>query len=162
MKKTKKTNPKLSKVIEKHAADILASKNFQKQKTFMQHGDMTTYNHIVSVAEKSLHYAKKFHVKVDEKSLVRAALLHDYYLYDWHDCGGPIGCYIHCIRHPREAANNAKKEFNLSKREERMILRHMFPMTLVPPTSREGWLISMADKACAFREMLHRKGLKKA
>ena len=40
----KKTNPKLSKAIEEHAADILASKDFQKQKTFMQHGDMTTYN----------------------------------------------------------------------------------------------------------------------
>ena len=148
--------------IKQHAGDILKSKTFNSQKNFMQHGNYTTYDHIVSVAERSLRYAEKFHIKVNEKSMVRAALLHDYYLYDWHDCGGPLKCYWHCLRHPHEAAKNAKAEFNLTKRELRMIKRHMFPCTILPPTSREGLLISMADKACAAHEMRERRKLKKA
>ena len=153
---------KPSKKIEKYAGDILRSKNFQKQKKFMQHGNYTTYDHIISVAERSLYFADKFHFKVDEKSMVRAALLHDFYLYDWHDCGGPLGCYWHCLRHPHRAAKNASAEFNLTKRELRMIKKHMFPCTPCPPSSKEGLLISLADKSCAMREMRERRKLKKA
>lgn len=34
-----------------------------------------------------------------------------------------------------------------------MILRHMWPLTPIPPSSREGIVLSLADKYCASREM---------
>ena len=40
--------------IYKYGADILASEGMQKEKTFVQHGSITCYDHSLRVAEKSL------------------------------------------------------------------------------------------------------------
>ena len=52
---------------------------------FVQHGDTTVLLHCVAVAYFSLWLVKFLHIRCNEKSLVRGALLHDYFLYDWHD-----------------------------------------------------------------------------
>ena len=53
-----------------------------------QHGAVTTFAHSIRVACLAVWMADRLHLwdKVDLQSLVRAALLHDYFLYDWHDC----------------------------------------------------------------------------
>ena len=48
---------------------------------------------------------------------------------------------------------NARADFALSPIEENAILRHMFPLTLIPPRCREGWLVCLADKICAVCEL---------
>jgi HD superfamily phosphodiesterase len=60
-------------------------------KKFIQHGRVTVYKHSVSVAMMCLMLAHKFNIEVDEASLVRGALLHDYFLYDWHLPTRPTG-----------------------------------------------------------------------
>ena len=65
--------------IYKYGADILASEGMQKEKTFVQHGSITCYDHSLRVAEKSLELAEKCSAYIDERSLVRGALLHDYF-----------------------------------------------------------------------------------
>ena len=45
--------------IYKYGADILASEGMQKEKTFVQHGSITCYDHSLRVAEKSLELAEK-------------------------------------------------------------------------------------------------------
>ncbi len=64
--------------------DVLLSSIMQEEKAFLHHGSVNCYDHSVSVAHMSLLLAQKLRVKVDAESLVRGALLHDLYLYDWH------------------------------------------------------------------------------
>ena len=142
-------------IILKHGSDILSDEAFLTQREYLQHGTVSVYDHVIYVADKSLSYAKKLHLKVDERALVRGALLHDYYLYDWHIHGAFYRGHI--IKHPREAAAKAKQDFRVSKKEENMIRRHMFPLTITPPRYREGWLISWADKTSAVSETLGKK-----
>ena len=52
---------------------------------YMQHGDTSVFRHSVSVAYFSYYLALKMNAPVDIHSLVRGALLHDYFLYDWHE-----------------------------------------------------------------------------
>ncbi len=124
----------------------------KRMRQFLQHNGNSTYQHVRNVALYSFFLAEKFNWKIDEVSLARGAMLHDYYLY----CATqePINGFVHGIRHPQTALNNARKEFNLNKKEENIIRSHMWPMTLFHlPRCKEAWLVSLADKCCAIREM---------
>ena len=35
-----------------------------------------------------------------------------------------------------------------------MIKTHMFPLTPIPPLSREGWVLTMADKSTSISEII--------
>ena len=122
-------------------------------RTFIQHGDVTVFDHVTSVAQASLAAADtlaRAGVRVDRASLVRGALLHDYFLYDWHD---PDPSHrLHGFRHPFFALARAEEDFDLTTRERNIIVRHMFPLVPVPPTCREAWIVCLADKWCALRE----------
>jgi len=142
-------------IIEKQGRAILEHETFQKQKEFMQHGKRNTYDHVLAVADKSIGIAKHLPFKYDEAALVRAALLHDYYLYDWHYPGK--GHHFHFVRHGRWAKENAIRDFNVGKREQNSIRWHMFPASLVPPRYLEGWYITAADKICAAAEFIKRR-----
>lgn len=120
---------------------------------FIQHGDVTVYAHVTSVARASLSFAERLGragISVDRASLLRGALLHDYFLYDWHD---PDPSHrLHGFRHPFFALARAEEDFELTPRERNIIVRHMFPLVPVPPTCREAWIVCLADKWCALRE----------
>ena len=47
-----------------------------------------------------------------------------------------------------------KKDYTLSPRVKNIIARHMFPLTPVPPTCTEAWIVCIADKICAIEETL--------
>ena len=120
---------------------------------FIQHGSVSVYDHVVAVACASVRAAdalERVGVHVDRASLVRGALLHDYFLYDWHD---PDPSHkLHGFKHPFFALARAEEDFNLTDRERNIIVRHMFPLVPVPPTCREAWIVCMADKWCALAE----------
>lgn len=122
---------------------------------FVQHGDVSVYEHVVAVAAESCRMADalaRHGIAVDRPSLVRGALLHDYFLYDWHD---PDPSHrLHGFRHPFFALRNAEDDFTLDERERNIIVRHMFPLVPVPPTCREAWIVCGADKRVALRETL--------
>lgn len=122
---------------------------------FVQHGDVSVYEHVVAVAVESCRMADalaRHGIAVDRPSLVRGALLHDYFLYDWHD---PEPWHrLHGFRHPFFALRNAEDDFTLDERERNIIVRHMFPLVPVPPTCREAWIVCGADKLVALRETL--------
>ena len=69
-----------------------------EEQNAMQHGSTSVYEHSVNVAYKSLLLAENFRLPVDKQSLVRGALLHDYFLYDWHERMADIGCMDFDIR----------------------------------------------------------------
>ena len=134
--------------LEEHA-------RFLETKNYTQHGGITVYEHCINVAFMSCKIADKYHLDVNYLSLIRGALLHDYFLYDWHE--KLLRNQIHGFTHPKTALQEALKDFTLSKREENMILHHMFPLTPCPPKYREGWLLCLADKICATRETINRR-----
>lgn len=149
------TEYKLAKEILTRGHDILLDPRAQVMKTFTQHGTTTVFEHCVSVAKFSLlmaYYLERIlKIKVDRDSLVRAALLHDYFLYDWHDKTIP-GHNIHGFTHPRTAMLNADRDFGLNAIEKDIISKHMFPLTFMPPRYRESVLVTLADKWCALCE----------
>ena len=149
------TEYKLAKELFTRGRDILLDPKAQQMKNFTQHGTTTVFEHCVSVAKFSLLMAyyleRTLRIKVDRDSLVRAALLHDYFLYDWHDKTVP-GHNIHGFTHPRTAMLNADRDFGLNEVEKDIISKHMFPLTFMPPRYRESVLVTLADKWCALCE----------
>ena len=126
----------------------------------IQHGSVTVYDHVCAVARASLAAADalaRVGVRVDRAALTRGALLHDYFLYDWHE--KEAWHRLHGLRHPFFALENAERDFpDLSARERNIIQRHMFPLVVLPPTCREAWIVCLADKAVALRETLFQRG----
>ena len=122
---------------------------------FIQHGDVTVFAHVNSVALAAVRMAdalERVGIRVDRSSLIRGALLHDYFLYDWHV---PDPSHrLHGFTHPFTALKNAEADFDLTPREKNIIVRHMFPLVPIPPACREAWLVSIADKYCALRETI--------
>ena len=84
------------------------------------------------------------------KQASAGALLHDYFLYDWHAKHEVHS--LHGLFHPGRALKNAERDFSLSPTERNMIKTHMFPLTLPPPKCKESWILVVADKVCAIKE----------
>lgn len=134
-------------------SDLLKRPEIERMKTYEQHEGNNTLQHVLNVAETSFQLAEQLGWKIDEGTLARGAILHDYYLYTISEKG--ISDYDHGIHHPKAALENARKVFHLNPKEENIIRSHMWPLTLLhPPRSREAALVCVADKYCATREML--------
>lgn len=126
-----------------------------EMKKYTQHGDVSTYDHALSVAYRAYEMIKKHPERVNERSLLRAAFLHDLYLYDWHD-PDPSHKW-HGFHHARRAADNAKRYFDISEMEWRIIHSHMWPLNPERiPHCREGWILTLADKWVSTLETVTR------
>ena len=99
------------------------------EKSYIQHGSTSVYEHSVKVAYTSLYFARRFRLNI------KSHRLHGFY-------------------HPSTALRNAKEDFDLNPIEENMIARHMFPLTPIPPRYKEAWILCLADKYCATIETL--------
>ena len=142
-------------VVRVHGADILSSPGMRRERDFMQHGRVSVYRHSLSVAVACVKLSRALRLRVDERALVRGALLHDYFLYDWH-VKDPSHRW-HGFTHPAKALRNAERDFTLGRVERDMIASHMFPLVPRPPRCRESLLLCVADKLCAFRETFFRR-----
>ncbi|MDR2516362.1 MAG: hypothetical protein LBC88_03155 [Spirochaetaceae bacterium] len=130
--------------------DILANVQFLESKKFVQHGQTSVYAHSVAVAKMCARLSSFWKVK-DRASLIRAALLHDFFLYDWHT----EWKLTHGFTHPAAAADNARAWFDISEKEYSLIRTHMWPFTLLhPPQYREGWYICFFDKVVSLSEIV--------
>lgn len=135
-----------------YGADIIKSKYMEEEKKFIQHGDVSVFDHSLGVACLSLYISFLLPVRINEKALVRGALLHDYFLYDWHI--KEEGHKLHGFTHAKTALINAERDFSLCKVEKDIIEKHMFPLNIKPPRYLESIIVCIADKICAIWEML--------
>ena len=150
MKKGIEHEPLIWKILN----EIRESSRFKNSKQFIQHGKTSVYMHSVSVAYMSCYIAEKYNLSVDYYSLITGALLHDYFLYDWHEKSKDHR--LHGFTHPARALKNAEQIFDLTPVEKDIIKRHMFPLTPIPPVCLEGWVVCIADKICSTKETIKR------
>lgn len=132
----------------------------ERMKRYKQHGDVSTYEHCERVTEASYRLNRFLRLKADERSLLRGAMLHDFYLYDWHKKDGGTHRW-HGFHHAKRAAENAKTLLGVSEKERQIIASHMWPLSPTHiPRSREAWIVCLTDKWCSLQETLfmRRKG----
>jgi uncharacterized protein len=129
---------------------MYATSRILELRRYIQHGSTSVYVHSRNVAYVSLKLAATLHWHVNEHALIRGALLHDYFLYDWHDRSTRLS--LHGFRHPSLALRNAQAVYALTDVEVDIIKHHMFPLTVIPPKTREGFLICVSDKICSLYE----------
>ncbi|MCR5310045.1 MAG: HD domain-containing protein [Lachnospiraceae bacterium] len=154
IKDRRKKSYEIRREMIKHGRDILNSKNFLSSAKNIQHGDVSVMKHSLKVAYASMWLNRKLKIQCSERELVRGALLHDYFLYDWHDTKRENYQFLHGFYHPGIALKNATRDFNLTDKEKDIISKHMWPMTLKFPKCREAWVVTAADKYISVLESL--------
>lgn len=144
--------------VHRHLKDLLKDQHVRRMKLFTQHGAVSTFDHCESVANLSFRLNRMLHLHADERRLVRGAMLHDFYLYDWHhEDGGEHR--LHGFSHAGRAADNAVRLLHVEKKEEEIIRSHMWPLNITKvPKSREAWIVCLADKICSLRETVFERG----
>ena len=145
--------------------DILDHPVFQKLRELPHHGpDNSVYDHSLATARRAYLLGRGLRLGQEElRSLTRAALLHDFFGYDWRDGwykelvsryrGMRRLTHMHAFWHGQIAAERARLYFDLSPEQCAAIASHMFPLSTSLHRSRQAWLITLADKMVASREM---------
>jgi len=115
------------------------------------HRGKTRLEHVKEVAYLSFLWGKRLSLDCD--AIVRGALLHDLFYYDWlHE-----GPRLHGFRHHNIALRNARKITPLTEKEADIIKKHMWPLTVVPPRYMESLVVSLVDTFCSARDYLNVK-----
>ena len=132
--------------------DITTNPNIIALKERIQHANNSRFYHCLCVSYYTYIICKK--LNLDYISAARGALLHDFYFYDWRDKNVEGQKRFHAFRHPRIALNNALDLFELNEIEKDIILKHMWPLTVLLPSYFESYIVTLVDKYCATHELL--------
>lgn len=142
--------------IKQRLQELFNDKDYLSMKNYLQHGTTDCILHSISVTHYSAIFAHRMHIKVNYKNLIIGALLHDYFLYDWHEKSKSHKW--HGFRHPKLALNNALKKWDLTDIEKDIIKCHMFPLTIFSvPRYKESIIVCLVDKICATYEVFVKK-----
>ena len=128
---TKEDRQKIHQILKQYQKDS----RVQSMHGFVQHGRTSTYEHCMNVVKLSFWINKHLHLSANERALLAGALLHDFYLYDWHE------------------KSTWHRWHGLGAKQENIIRSHMWP--LIPwqiPKSREAVIVCLADKCCSLYE----------
>ncbi len=149
--------------------DILLNDEFQKRKWFKHHHRMSVWDHSILVSFNSFLVGRYFNA--DLRVCAIAGLLHDFYSQAW--LSSPEleslenGKYtkslkerkpffkMHGFVHAKDASKNYVKYFPEleNKKITNSIKRHMFPLNIIPPKYKEGFIITAVDKWNSVHEL---------
>lgn len=144
--------------------DITSHPLFLRLRDCPHHGgENSLYIHSVDTAKCAYRLARRFRLREERvRALTRAALLHDFFGYDWQSerhrrymrrySGWQRLRRMHAFIHGSHAARRAGRMFQLDQRQRDAIASHMFPLASWPKNS-EAWLLTLADKMVASREV---------
>lgn len=130
-------------------ADLLANEKVNQLDLYNQHLNTSRLQHSINVAYLSYQFTKN--KKVNVLDTVRAALLHDFFLYEWRSEQPVKGNHISI--HPQQALLTAKTITEVTPLMEDIILSHMWPVGRTKPKSKEAWIVSTADKISTMLEL---------
>ncbi len=136
--------------------DILENTKFREAQKQIHHDKTTVGAHSMEVACTALAISrllKRVRINTNEEQMTRAALCHDLGILGRYDkYSNNIVC---CFRHPKDSVKAAENLLgNLTDIEKDVIAHHMWPVTIVPPRHREAYIVTLADKICAIREIV--------
>lgn len=133
-------------------ADLLDSEVVQQMNQYMHHGHTTCFQHCLNVSYYNYVLCKL--LSLDARAGARAGLLHDLFLYDWHDYVREKGQKLHGWTHAATALANVNKYFEITPVEADIIKKHMFPMNIALPKYKETVVIIFVDKICGAWEVM--------
>lgn len=136
---------------------VFDSEIFKKGRTQTHHGTSTVGYHTFEVADSALRicdYLRNRGISINRREVIIGALCHDLGIIGRHE---KFRNNIVCSQqHPRDSVKEAQKLFyDMSPKMKKIIGRHMWPITPMWPTSREGWVVNLADKIATFNDLLH-------
>ena len=140
--------------IMKDGGDILDSERFRKAKTIPHH-NTNVAEHSLNTSEAALRicvWLKRRGIRVDQGEVIRACLLHDIGMTE--EVVHHSVSWKKAYSHPRTGAQIARREYGVKKEQEEAIRRHMWPVCVIPPKNRIGWIVIAADKYSSIKEML--------
>lgn len=117
--------------------DLLEHPKVVETRDHIHHG-IAKYDHIMRVTRFSYHIARI--IKADVRVCVRAGLLHD------------IDSRLGTLANHGDVAARWAQEYGEEEAVCAAIMSHMYPFS-PPPTSREGWILTIADKAASMADL---------
>ncbi len=134
--------------------ELMRDERVGEMKQYVQHGSISTFDHCRNVASLCQRINRRLHLRADEEALLKGAMLHDYFLYDWHENPRDHNGW-HGFAHADTALRNAKEDFAVDPRVAHIIRSHMWPLNITRvPRSREAWIVCFADKVVSGWETL--------
>ncbi len=138
-------------------SDIVENPLVQDMRNIQHHSKHANrLDHSVYVSFVSYKICKR--MGLDYTAAARAGLLHDFQIasnLEKKHCR-----FVMFFKHPKIAAKHSAQTFKISKLEENIIERHMWPATpLAIPRYKESFIVSSVDKYCAIVEIMggHKK-----
>lgn len=134
-------------LIEMAGGDILNSDVFRRVAGQRHHIFSTVGYHSIHVARVMMIFSLFF--SMDTRRVIRACLWHDVGIYNRKSFSHNMG-----TEHPKRSLDIADRYDELDDTQKDMIGHHMWPMCAHRPETKEGFLITVADKWCAVTEFL--------
>ena len=152
--------------------EILNSDEFQNRQYFPHHHYYSVWDHSIIVSFRSFLIAKR--LRINPRNCAIAGLLHDFYevafIYS-AELEALSEKYVkdtnqhkklfkkHGFTHAKQAAENYTKFFPdlVNAQITNAIKRHMFPLNIIPPRFKEGWIITYVDKRNSLGEIMYIK-----
>ncbi len=128
--------------------NILRHKEVRQLKDFPHHRGKSRLEHVIEVSYYSYLIGKR--LSLDTHAIVKGAMLHDLFFYDWLR----EGPRLHGLRHPAISLKNARELEILSKKEEDIIKKHMWPLTPIPPRYMESLVVAVVDTFCSLKDYI--------
>ncbi len=137
-------------------ADLVHHEKVKQLDEYSQHMSTSRYQHSINVAYYAFLLGKK--LKLNIQDIVRAAMLHDFFLYNWRTEQPVKGNHVNV--HPQQALLNAKTITEVTPLMEDVIVSHMWPIGTTRPKSKEAWVVSIADKIATILEITFQLNVK--
>lgn len=118
----------------------------------------SVYDHSLRVSFDSYRIAKRLGLNYEACAI--GGLLHDFYDKPWQsNVSNNKFFQKHGFVHAAQARMNAKKTFPhlMNPLIEDIIMKHMFPLNIIPPRYLESWLVTLVDKVDSIDFLFHPK-----
>lgn len=136
---------------------IFETSEFQEGTHQIHHKTNTVASHTLEVTDTAVKisdFLEEKGIYVNKEELIFCCLCHDLGIIGRDEkFANTLDCWL---SHPKDSVEIAEKLYpGISDHTKRVISRHMWPATPMWPTSREGWILDLADTICSLKDFFH-------